>query len=106
MFIINGEVWRVKIVRPDYPLLMRPDGSFSVGVCDDNYKVICLSNQLYGRAFHEVLCHEIVHAAMFSYNIMLDHDTEELMANIIARYGQEIIHITDVVFNKIKRGYL
>ena len=104
MFIVNGEIWRIKLVRPDYPLLMRPDGTFSIGVCDDNYKVICISNQLHGRIFQEVLCHEIVHAAMFSYNIFLDHDTEELVANIFAKYGYEIINLADTMFRKIKMG--
>ena len=106
MFIINREIWRVKIVRPDYPLLIMPDGSFALGVCDDNYKIICISNQIHGRKFKEVLCHEIVHAAMFSYNIYIDHDTEEFIANLISKYGEEIISITDKVFKNIKRGYL
>jgi Zn-dependent peptidase ImmA (M78 family) len=106
MFIINREIWYVKIVRPDYPLLKMPDGSFALGVCDDNYKVICINNQIHGRKFKEVLCHEIVHASMFSYNIYLDYDTEEFIANLISKYGEEIISITDKVFKNIKRGYL
>lgn len=104
MFIINGEVWRVKIVRPDYPLLVQPNGNLAWGVCDDDYKIICISNQLRGRKFKEVLCHEIVHAAMFSYDVFLDYDTEELLANLISKYGHEIIQITDTTFKKIKKG--
>ena len=105
MFVINGETWRLKIVPSNYFLLLKPDGDYAIGVCDDRYKIICLSEQLYGKQFKEVLCHEIVHAAMFSYNIKLDYNTEELLANIISKYGFEITNITDVLFQKIKRGY-
>lgn len=104
MFTINGEVWRVKIVRPDYPLLQQPNGKFAWGVCDDDYKIICINNELRGWRFKEVLCHELVHAAMFSYNIILDYETEELLANIISKYGHEIINITDTLFIKIRKG--
>jgi hypothetical protein len=60
---------------------------------------------LHGAYFKEVLCHEIVHAAMFSYNIKIDHDLEEFIANFVSRYGQQIIQVTDVMFKNIKRGY-
>ena len=52
--------------------------------------------------FKKVLCHEVVHAAMFSYNVMLSIDEEEVIANIIAKYGEEIIKITNSLFKKIK----
>lgn len=104
MFVINGKIWRVKVVRSDYPLLRQPNGQFAVGVCDYSYKLICISDKLRGREFKITLCHEIVHAAMFSYNIKLDHDEEEFLAEFIAQYGPEIIHVTDTVFKKIKKG--
>ena len=53
----------------------------------------------------KVLCHEITHAAMFSYNIFLTLDQEELLADLIATYGEEIITITNRVFAKLKGGY-
>jgi len=54
--------------------------------------------------FEQVLCHELVHASMFAYNIMLGHDEEELIAEIISVFGEEIIDITDVMFERIARG--
>ena len=105
MFTLNGIVWKVRIVQPDFPLLRQPNGNYAIGVCDSNYKLICISNQLHGKIFKEVLCHEIVHAAMFSYNIHIDHDFEEFIANFISKYGQQITQITDVTFKNIKRGY-
>ena len=50
----------------------------------------------------KVLCHEIVHAAMFSYNVDLILEQEELVADLIATYGEEIIDITNQMFKKIK----
>ena len=46
---------------------------------------------------------EITHAAMFSYDVNLTIDQEELIADIIATYGDEIIYITNKVFRKMKR---
>jgi hypothetical protein len=48
------------------------------------------------------ICHEITHAAMFSYNVELSPDQEELLADLIATYGDEIIFITNKIFKKIK----
>ena len=39
---------------------------------------------------------------MFSYNVFLTVDQEELLADLIATYGEEIIEITNKIFNKIK----
>lgn len=105
MFILNGVVWKVKIVPPDYPLLLMPSGRYAVGVCDNTYRLICVSNQMHGALFKEVLCHEIVHAAVYSYNIQISHDFEEFIANFVSKYGQQIIQTTNVMFTNIKRGY-
>lgn len=35
----------------------------------------------------KILCHEITHAAMFSYNVDLSIEQEELVADLIATYG-------------------
>ena len=50
----------------------------------------------------KVLTHEIVHAAMFSYNVHLTIEQEEVIADIIATYGEEIINITNKVFKKLR----
>lgn len=49
-----------------------------------------------------VLGHEITHAAMYSYDVSLTYDQEELIADIVATYGNEIVAVTNRVFNKIK----
>lgn len=39
---------------------------------------------------------------MFSYNVDLSYEQEELLADLIASYGQQIISITNQIFKKIK----
>lgn len=104
MFTINGEKWVVLLVSPNHPKLYREDGTLTIGSCDDDTKTIYINDMLNGPLLRKVLCHEITHAAMFSYNILLDISQEELLADLIATYGDEIIFITNKVFAKL-RGY-
>ena len=104
MFTINGERWWVVLVAPADVALLMPNGNFALGACNDSTKTIYISNELHGEAFEQVLCHELVHASMFAYDVMLEHDEEELIAEIIATFGEEIIDITDIMFERIRRG--
>ena len=40
---------------------------------------------------------------MFSYNVKLTLDQEELVADLIATYGPEIIRITNKIFSQIAK---
>lgn len=102
MFTINGEQWFVKLCSAHHPMLIRSDGSLSVGACDDASKTIYLNGNLRGDFLKKVLCHELTHAAMFSYNVELTIEQEEVLAELIATYGEEIIDITNILFYKIK----
>lgn len=103
MFIINHDIWVIKFIQPHDEIFRMNNGEFTIGVCDDNTKTIYLSSLLKGEKLKQVLCHEIVHAAMFSYNVELDYEQEELLANLIAIYGKEIIQITDNIFKRLSR---
>ena len=74
-------------------------------MCDDNLKCIFIATGLPIVLLKKVLCHEIVHAAMFSYNVELTLEQEELMADLVATYGEEVIDATDSMFKKIKGAY-
>ena len=67
----------------------------------NNTKFIYINNTLHGKKLKRVLCHEITHAAMFSYKVKLTLEQEEFIADLIATHGQEIIDIT----NKIKGAF-
>ena len=87
MFKINGDNWRVVFVSPYNPILKKKDGSYTLGVCVDDTKKIYINNKLSLEKVKQVLCHEITHAAMFSYDIHLIEAQEELLADLIATYG-------------------
>lgn len=101
MIVINGEDWRILLVSPTHPALKRSDNGYSLGVCDDILKTIFINDELNEHYIWKVLCHELTHAAMFSYNIDLNIEEEEILADLIATYGLEITHITNLVFNRI-----
>ena len=102
MFTINNEMWYIDLVPYNYHMLKKPNGTYALGVCSDDRKTIYIRNELPPALEKRVLCHEIVHAAMFSYDIFLDEAQEELMADIIATYGEEIIDITNMLFKNLK----
>lgn len=102
MIYINNEKWEIHLVSPFHHQLKRSDGTFSLGVCDDNLKSIYINSELSPFYIKRVLCHELTHAAMFSYNIDLTLEQEELLADLMATYGQEIIYITNGIFKRIK----
>ena len=101
MININGETWKIFLVSPNHPALQRPDGSFTLGCCDDYVKKIYIHDNLTDFYFKKVLCHELVHACMYSYNVDLNDYQEEILADLIATYGQEIIFMTNSMFKRL-----
>ena len=101
MYKINGITWYMIRVRSDSPMLMRSDGSITVGMCDRETQTIYVSDALHGRFLRKVLLHEICHSAMFSHGIDMSVDQEELFCDLLATYGDEIIAITDSVFKAL-----
>lgn len=106
MVKINGETWRVFLVSPNHPMLLRPNGQHTLGACNDPAKGIYIVEGLDEFKFKKVLCHELTHAAMYSYNVDLTIEQEELLADLIATFGQEIIRETNRIFIRIKRDGL
>ena len=102
MFLINNVYWKLAFVSPDFPLLRRESGEFSIGACDNLTRTIYINRNLTGDLLKKVLCHEITHAAMFSYNVALSIQQEQLVADLISTYGDEIIYITNKIFTKLE----
>lgn len=102
MFKINNIDWDIKYVPSTDIMLYRSDGSHTLGMCDNNTRIIYISSELNSDYIKRVLCHEITHAAMFSYEVDLSIDQEELLADLMATYGEEIISITNKIFKKLK----
>lgn len=102
MFRLNNDRWSIKFVQSFDPILKTNDDKYTIGICDDQTKTIYLNDQLKGKQLKKVLCHEIVHCAMFSYNVFLTSEQEELLADLIATYGEEIICVTNKIFRKLR----
>lgn len=65
-FTMNEIEWTVRTVPHNSPMLMRSDGSKTVGMCDRGAHEICISNMLRGSFLRKVLIHEVAHSAMMS----------------------------------------
>ena len=91
MYQINGKTWYIMLVHSDNPMLMRSDGSYTVGMCDRITQTIYISELLKGKFLRKVLIHEVCHSAMFSYSIDMSVEQEELFCDLVATYGDEII---------------
>lgn len=99
--ILNGVSWTVKFVEPDDWSLRTSSGGYAIGVCDNNYREIYIHNRLPTELMRKVICHEIAHAAMFSYGVLLDIEQEEVMADLVATYGWQIICETERIVDQV-----
>ena len=102
MFLINDVYWKLAFVPPDFPLLQRMNGQYTIGACDNLTRTIYINELLSGDLLKKVLCHQITHAAMFSYNVDLSIEQEQLIADLISTYGDEIVYITNKIFTKLE----
>lgn len=98
MYQINNKTWNIRLVQSDSPMLMRSNGSFTVGMCDRTTQTIYISDLLQGKFLRKVLLHEITHSAMCSYGIDMSVEQEEMFCDLLATYGDEIIGIVDSMF--------
>ena len=98
---INNISWKIKFIPVSSGDLRRYDGTYTIGMTDNNQKTIFLYNNLSDGMLYKVLCHELVHAFCFSYDLLLDRDEEERLADFIATYGKEIFDMTDELIGKM-----
>lgn len=102
MFIVNNNIWRIKDVSPNDPNLMRNNGTFSLGVCDNNQKCIFINRNVDNYRYKHILTHELVHVFAFEYGLKIPIDLEEEVCNFVASYGRNIIEIADMLLHEIK----
>lgn len=103
IFTINNRIWRVVFVNANSDLLRRSNGTITVGTTDGSTNCIYLSNLLKGAFLRKVYIHEVCHAAVFSYGIMLSLEQEEFLCDFIATYGDEVFAIVDDLFMTLKK---
>ena len=101
MYVMNGKVWQIKYVEPYSDMLRRSDGSYTVGMCDNNTQVVYISNNIQGCFLRKVLLHEVTHSAIFSYGIDMSVEQEEILCDFLATFSDEIISVVDSVFRSL-----
>lgn len=106
MFIINGIEWEIVFTSAYSDSLMRSDGSITVGMTDWNTKCVYLSKSLKGAFLRRVLAHELCHCFCFSYNISMQIEEEEFMADWISLYGTELVYLLDDLMQTMKKAYI
>lgn len=103
MIIVNNHFWDIEFVNPDNAVLCRENGEYSVGVTDKPTRTVYLSNGLYGAFLRRVISHEVVHVFCFEYHMLFDPNEEEVIADFISKYGDEIIYTVDALLQTLKR---
>lgn len=101
---INNVYWKMRYVSPDSDQLKRTDGSYTIGVCDNNKKTIYVCDSLLPTLEEKVIVHEITHAFCFEYGISIDLDTEEFLCDFVATYGRDIFVVADVAMMVAELG--
>lgn len=103
MFVVNGIEWSLSLIEPYSDNLKRSDNTFTLGVTDNNTKTIYINNRLSEAMLDKVLCHELCHVASFSYNLHIDIQTEEIIADFLSTYGRKIFYIADDLLRRFMR---
>lgn len=109
---MNGIRWTIILVDPSSPFLKDRTGKSTLACTDSSTKRIYMSNNLDKQLYLKVLLHELSHCVTISYHLLdrihkytkPEHwiDMEELICNIIAEYGVEIVTIANMVFINYK----
>ncbi len=102
MIEINGLLWDIRVEHPYDPIFLNKERIYTLGACDTTTRTIYLASNIRRSKLKEVLCHEIAHAVIFSYDIELNYEQEELFANIIALHGEEILNLTNNILRVLQ----
>lgn len=100
--MINNIAWKIKFIPGSSGELKDIYGKSHLGMTDNNVKIIYLNKELDNGLLYSVLCHELVHAFCFSYDIYFDIEDEERLASFIEHFGNDILHTTNIVYSHVE----
>lgn len=100
-FTVNGSVWRLQFARTGDRRLRRSDGSYTIGMSDNNVKTVFIADSLSEYMTGRVIRHELVHCICFEYNLTMPIEVEERIADFMAGYGQEVIYLADRIMDDL-----
>lgn len=104
MIRIVDSLWRVVDVSPCNTILMRNNGSFTIGCCDSYNRTIYISNNLSYAKYKQVMAHELTHAFMYELGIHIPLAEEERICNLVADYGRSLFDIVDMLLEEIEKA--
>ena len=99
-FWINNHLWCVVDVPANHPKL-RDGFRYVLGCCYTHDKEIYVNRELPQWKYERVVAHEITHAFIYEYGIVLPKEQEEMIANLFAEHGREMIAIVDNILQQI-----
>ena len=100
---VNDTLWHIQFKKPTSSELRRSDGTISLGVTDNTTKTVTIADNVSDYMANKILCHELCHVASFSYNLNIDIQTEEIIADFLSTYGREIFDIADDLLRRFMR---
>ena len=100
---VNDILWHIQFKKPISSELRRSDGTISLGVTDNTTKTVTIADTVSDYMADKILCHELCHVASFSYNLNIDIQTEEIIADFLSTYGREIFDIADDLLRRFMR---
>ena len=100
---VNDILWHIQFKKPTSSELRRSDGTISLGVTDNTTKTVTIADNVSDYMADKILCHELCHVASFSYNLNIDIQTEEIIADFLSTYGREIFDIADDLLRRFIR---
>lgn len=102
-FLLNGILWKVKVVPSTSKMLIDRTNTHTVATTDPLTRCVYLSEELSGDFRETVLLHELGHCVMFSFNLIDEIHSfvepekwiyaEEWTCNFIANYGKRMLGI-------------
>lgn len=98
---VNGINWKIIDVPGNFSELKRSDNVFVLGVTDNSMHRVYIASGLSNALYTKVLTHELCHVFCFSYDLCMDIQTEEIVADFVATYGRDIIDIADNVLSNL-----
>lgn len=100
-FMINNQIWHIEYTDNNSNMLLRSDGSRTVGMTDGNTRTVYLARSLSGGFLERVLAHELCHCICFSYDITIPIEQEEFLADWVSLYGREVIDVLDSLISQV-----
>ena len=82
-------------------MLRRSDGTITLGVTDNNDRTVYMNNRLSYDMFDRVICHELCHVFSFAYNLHIQIETEEMIADFLSTYGRDVIAVADDILKEV-----